>query len=114
MQDYYGSNYSGNDSGYYDDYLKANEKATRRAYSRYALSLFLFQVITYATVFAAEFILILTLGMDKAVVFFDNIYVQWLFNVVPMYLVAFPAFYLMVKNMKVMKMLTHFMITTVE
>ena len=95
--------YSPEDSGYYSEYVKSNTRLARRAYSRCALALVLYQVITYAVVFVAQFLIILIMGEERAKDLFSNEYVFWLFQVVPMYVVAFPCFYLMIKNMKVMR-----------
>ena len=103
MQDY-SANYSSKDIDYYDEYLNDSASLARRAYSRYALSLVIFNVITYVAQSASLFILTLILGSDKAYALITgNIYVNYILSFVPMYLVAFPLFYLMVKNMRVMK-----------
>lgn len=88
---------------YYAMYVQEKNKEAGRVFSRYHLSLFLFIVISYAVIIFSQIALILFLGKDRYTDLMENIYVTWIFNIVSMYLIAFPIFVLLVKNMKTEK-----------
>ena len=93
----------GNEPDYYAMYTQEKTAEARNVFSRYNLALFLFTVIAYAVIIVAEVFIILFLGRDGALRFFDNVYVEWIFGVGPMYLIAFPIFVLLIKGMKTAK-----------
>lgn len=88
---------------YYAMYVNEKTSEARRVFSRYHLSLFLFTVISYAVIIAAEIFLALFLGEDGFNRLLNNAYAPLIFNVVSMYLIAFPIFVLLIKNMKIEK-----------
>ncbi len=107
MNDYnnfgFKDNSQGNEPDYYAMYVNEKTKEAKSVFSRYHLSLFLFTVISYAVIIAAEFFLALFLGEDGFNRILNNAYAPLIFNVVSMYLIAFPVFVLLIKNMKIEK-----------
>ena len=86
---------------YYTLYTDKKIKEARGVFSRYHLGLFLYTAAAYAVIIIAEFLLIALMGAEKSSALLnDNIYLQWLFGVGPMYLVGFPIFFLVIKGMK--------------
>ena len=92
-----------NEPDYYALYVNEKTKEARSVFSRYHLSLFLFIVISYAVIIAAEIILVLFLGPNGFDRLINNAYAPLIFNVVAMYMIAFPIFVLLIKNMKTEK-----------
>lgn len=92
-----------NEPDYYAMYIQEKTNEARGVFSRYHLALFLFTVIAYVVIIAAEVFILLFVGKDKAAYILDNIYVQWIFGVGPMYLIAFPVFVFLIKGMKTSK-----------
>lgn len=84
-------------------YEKEKQKGVSRAYSRFMLALFIFNVIAYAVMFSAELVFLITLGQEKSLELFNNIYVQWVLSVAPMYLISLPVLFLIVRGMKTVK-----------
>ncbi len=84
----------------YDSYLSDLSKRARKTYSRVFIGLFLFFISTYIVIFGAQAIIILSLGKEAAADIFNNVYINWLFGVAPMYLIGFPVLFFTVKGMK--------------
>lgn len=100
MNDYNDYNYNP-DIDYYTVYTNNSAKDASRAVSRYALALFLYLLISNVIAIGVEVIIILAMGAEAAGrLFAENIYIQWLLGVGPMYLIGFPVFYLIIRNMK--------------
>ena len=97
--DYQNGSYT-QEPDYYNLYTGEKLKEARGVFSRFHLALFIFNVVTYAVAILAEIVIFLTLGDAAADLFENNIYFQWLFSMVPMYLFGFPVFVLIVRNMK--------------
>ncbi len=92
-----------NEPDYYAMYTEEKTTEARNVFSRYNLALFLFTAIAYAIIIVAEVFIILFWGRERAISFFDNVYVEWIFGVGPMYLIAFPIFVLLIKGIKTAK-----------
>lgn len=92
-----------NEPDYYAMYVNEKTKEARSVFSRYHLSLFLFLVIANAVVIFARLVLTLFIGKSGYIRLVDNAYAPLIFNVVSMYLIAFPVFVLLTKNMKTEK-----------
>ncbi len=102
MNDYgYQRNSYGEEPDYYNLYTNEKVKEARGVFSRFNIGLFTFNVVTYAAVILIEVILALALGQNAAgELFKNNIYLEWLLGVGPMYLIGFPVFVLIIRNMK--------------
>lgn len=96
----YQNNSYGAEPDYYNLYTGEKLKEARGVFSRFHLALFIFNVVTYAVAIIAEIIISLWLKDAAADLFQNNIYFQWLFSMLPMYLFGFPVFILIVRNMK--------------
>ncbi len=94
--------YQAPEPDYYTLYTNSKVNEAKWTFSRYFLALFLYLVISNVVVLAAQIILIVAMGSAEAVNEFlnNNIYIQWLLGVGPMYLVGFPIFYLIIRKMK--------------
>lgn len=85
---------------YYEQYTEEKIREARGVFSRYHLGLFAYTAVAYAVAILAEVLIILILGKGKMSELYENIYFQWLLGVGPMYIVGFPIFFLITKNMK--------------
>lgn len=96
-------NYSDNgyrEPDYYDLYGMEKKKEARRVFSRYALALFLYTLVATAVSLIIQVIMIAVLGVDKAgTLLEESVYLNWILGVLPMYLIGFPIFYLIIKDM---------------
>lgn len=89
----------------YSIYTNRAAKSAAKAISRFALAIFLYLVISNAVVILAEFAIFLFMGIDKAeALLSENVYIQWILGVGPMYLIGLPIFYLIIRNMKTFKL----------
>ena len=92
---------SGGEPDYYAMYTKNSLKEAGKTFSRFHLSLCIYLIVAYAVIFAAELIMILTLGKERvAELFATSVLLNHLFNAVPQYLIAFPILFLTVRGMK--------------
>ena len=92
---------NGSEPDYYEIYTKNSIKEATKTFSRFSLSLFVYLVVVYAVIFAAEVIMLLALGKENFTeLLTTNAIFTHLFNSIPQYLIAFPILYLMVKGMK--------------
>ncbi len=92
---------NGGEPDYYAMYTKSSLKEAGKTFSRLHLALFVYLIVVYAVIFAAEIIMILALGRQKvAELLTTNALLTHLFNSVPQYLIAFPVLFLMVRGMK--------------
>lgn len=92
---------NGGEPDYYSMYTKNSLKEAGKTFSRFNLALFIYFIVSYAVIFAAELIMILTLGKEKVTeLLSDNALLLQLFNVIPSYLIAFPILFLIIKGMK--------------
>ena len=104
--------YEYNPDGDYNDnfdqyslYTNKASKSASRAVSRFALALFVYLLVSNIVVILVEVILYLTMGIQNAESFLaENIYMNWLLGVGPMYLIGLPIFYLMIRNMKTFRL----------
>ncbi len=97
---YENNNYSYNHD-FYEDYTKTKLKEARGVFSRIFLGLFFFILAVNIAVILIEVILALALGTKEAANLINSsVYLPWLLNSLPQYLVAFPIFFLFVKGMK--------------
>lgn len=94
---YYESNES---PGYYELYTEQKVREAKAVFSRYHLGLFLYTAVAYAVILIAQILVLLIMGQEKGTAVFDNVYVEWLMGVGPMYFIGFPIFYLIIKGMK--------------
>lgn len=102
MNDYgYQNNSYQQPPDYYSLYTEEKLKEARGVFSRFHMGLFLFNIVTYAAVILIEIILSFVMGKGTAGVLLENnIYFEWLLSMGPMYLIGFPVFILIVRNMK--------------
>lgn len=92
------------ETDYYAQYTSQKLKEARGVFSRYGLALFLYTAVAYAVVLITEAVLMIVLGIDGAVKLLnENVYLNWLLGVGPMYLIGFPVFFLIIKGMKTVK-----------
>lgn len=92
---------NGSEPDYYEIYTKNSIKEAGKTFSRFSMALFVYLIVVYAVIFAAEIIMIVALGKEKfAELLTTNAIFTHLFNSIPQYLIAFPVLYLMVKGMK--------------
>ncbi len=101
MNDYsYQNNSYGHEPDYYSLYTESKVKEARGFFSRFHLGLFVFNAVSYAAVILIQVIISLILKPDAAGELLENnIYFQWLLSIAPMYLIGFPIFVLIVRNM---------------
>ncbi len=96
-----GGYYQSPEPDYYTEYTNQKVKEARSVFSRYFLALFLYLIISNVVVILAQLVLMAILGQNGASEFLDNnIYIQWLLGVGPMYLIGFPIFYFIIRKMK--------------
>ena len=86
-------------TSYYDDYTKQMLLGARKTFSRYHLGICVCLIISYVVALAVQVVLMIALGPDGFNNVFENIYVNWLLGVGPMYLLGIPALYLIVMGM---------------
>ncbi len=87
---------------FYEEYTNSKLKEARKVFSRIFLGLFFFILALNVAAIIIEVVLIIALGTKEATnLLSTNIYVIWLLNSLPQYLIAFPVFYLFVRGMKV-------------
>ena len=105
MNENYGYNGSGtSEPDYYEEYIKTQTLQAKKTFSRCGLALLAFLLAVNVTVFIAEIAMILFLGAEKTSELLNtNVYVQYAFNVVSQYVIAFPILYYVLKPMKTMK-----------
>ena len=95
------SNSYGSEPDYYAMYTEKQIKTARGVFSRLHFSLLLYLIISFVAVLVSEIALILILGTEGAVNFLSkHTFMSWILNFVPVYAVAFPIFFLAVRNMK--------------
>lgn len=85
-------------SAAYDFYREVSIPA-RKNFSQFAISLLAYALVSYMVILAAQIILIFALGEEGAQGVVENVYVQWLLNVVPTYMIALPVLYAIVRRM---------------
>jgi len=102
MNDYgYQNNSYGQEPDYYNLYTDQRVKEARGVFSRFHIGLFVFNVVAYAVIILIQIAMMLILGADAAnKLLTDNVYIQWVLSAVSMYIIGFPIFVLIVRNMK--------------
>ena len=102
--DYNYNSYTQNsEPDYYEIYTRQQIKTAKSVFSRYHFALLIYLFITFAVSLAAEIAMLLTLGAEGTRDFLlRHEYISWLLNFLPMHLIAFPVFFLIVKGMKTM------------
>ncbi len=93
--------YSDNPFGHpqYDFYDEIVCTDAKRDFSRFFNGLFVFNIISYAAVLIITLALLLIFGKDGANEILSNVYFDMIFGVLPMYLIALPVLYLMIRKM---------------
>lgn len=76
----------------------------KKTFSRFALSILSYTLISYAIILLAQIIIIFSMGVERSAAFFENSYVIWIFNSVPTYMIALPVLYLLVRKMPVKRL----------
>ncbi len=94
---------SGKDTYYdpprWDDFTLDDEKRARSRFSRFFLAISAYLII--ATLIVALAVLVVNFAFpDKALTITDNIWFTWGTQIVAMYLIAFPIFFLIIKGMR--------------
>ena len=84
------------------DMPKEDARLARASFSRIGISLSVFSLISYAVVFITYLVLQLAFGEISEKIT-GSVWFIWGLNVVSMYLIAFPAMYLIVRNMKTVR-----------
>lgn len=102
MNDYgYQNNSYSQEPDYYNLYTDQRVKEARGVFSRFHIGIFVFNVAAYAVILLIQTAMMLILGADASnKLLTDNVYIQWALSVVSMYLIGFPIFVLIVRNMK--------------
>ena len=102
----YNSDYcQGGEPDYYETYTKEQIKTAKGVFSRFHAALLAYILSAYAISFLAELVLIFAVGPDRISDFIlNNAYIGWMLSFLPMYLVGFPLFFLLIKNMKTVSM----------
>jgi len=106
--DFYGGSQApgNNGGGYYspfpswDEFTLLDESKAKKRFSRVFLALFLYQIIAYAIIFAAQLAVMAIFGAEKAESILGNYTFVMLSNFVAMYLIAFPILYLILRGMR--------------
>ncbi len=75
------------------------KRAAKRAFSRVGLALFTFTAASFAVILIT-YLAIFLFFRNKMEAITSDIYFSWIMNAVSMYLVAFPALYLVLRSMK--------------
>ncbi len=88
-----------NPFGFYGNEVLLQQREARRTFSRFSLALFFYLLIASTVTLIVEIVLMIALGEGYKSLL-DNVYFVWLMSVVPMYLIAGPSLWLIVKNMK--------------
>lgn len=86
--------------GNWNDFTLDDEKRARSRFSRLFLALFVFTVITNAVAILAQLIIEIAFGAEQALQIYDSVWFIWALNVLAMYVIAFPIYYLMVRGMR--------------
>lgn len=86
--------------GNWNDFTLDDEKRARSRFSRIFLSLFLFTVISNAVALVAELIIMIAFGVEYATEIASSYWYVWTMNILAMYVIAFPIYFLMVRNMR--------------
>ncbi len=74
-------------------------KEAKSVFSRYNLGLFVYTAAAYAVIFLVNIILSLVLSPEDAIKLSESVWYQWLMGVGPMYVIGFPIFFFIVKDM---------------
>ena len=86
--------------GNWNDFTLDDEKRAKSRFSRLFLALFVFTIVTNAVAIIAQVIVELIFGAEKALQIYDSVWFIWALNVLAMYVIAFPLYYLMVRGMR--------------
>ncbi|MBE6536487.1 MAG: CPBP family intramembrane metalloprotease [Ruminococcaceae bacterium] len=84
----------------WNDFTLDDERRAKKRFSRFFLAAVIYTLISYAVIFAADFIVLYSLGEEKALEIFNS---WWYTNVrssVAMYAIALPVLLLMTKGMR--------------
>lgn len=103
--DYNYNSYTQNsEPDYYEMYTKEQIKGAKSVFSRFHFALVMYIVISYVIAIIAEISMLVVLGGAEEMTAFlaEHEYVSWLLSFLPMYLIAFPVFFLIVWEMKTM------------
>ena len=77
-----------------------DERRAKSRFSRMFLALFFFTVAANAAAWIAQLVVLIIAGEEKALEIFDSYWYVWVMNIVAMYLVAFPIYFLIVRKMR--------------
>jgi len=102
--DNYNSYTQSTEPDYYEAYKKEQSKEARGVFSRFHFALVIYLVVSYAVSIIAEIAMLVTFGSIEAMSEFlaSHRYVSWLLSFLPMYIIAFPIFLLIIWKMKKM------------
>ena len=103
MNEYNDYNTSESELDYYTLYTEQKTREARRVFSKCSLALFLYLIIPVALIWTVEYIIILAVGKNAAYdILTNNVYIYWLVSFAPTYVVGFPIFLLITRNIKSM------------
>ena len=84
----------------WDDFSLDDEKRARGRFSRFFLACFVYLAVSFILVKGAQIVVALLYGGDFAKEFFANPYVNMAAQVIIMYVISLPIFYLIVRGMR--------------
>lgn len=84
----------------WDDFSLDDEMRARKRFSRFFISLFVFLIIANLSAVAIQFGISIIFGADKSAEIASSPYFVWILQVVSMYILAFPAMWLIVRPMR--------------
>ena len=84
----------------WDDFTIDDEIKARKRFSRFFLACFVYLATSFVLVNASYLIAVILFGIDQTDAFFSNPYVNMAVQVLFMYVISLPIFYLIVRNMR--------------
>ena len=101
MDENYQKSYENYEPDYYSVYQRQQERKARGAFSRFGFALVAYLAIAYVAIFTFEIVMLLSLGIEGTSQLMAKYpIIGWLESFLPMYILSFPIFYLIIKNMK--------------
>ena len=89
-----------NNIDYVELYEKQKQKDIRNTFSRFMLGLVALTGVAYIVIFIAQSLLISIIGSEATLDLLDNVFIEWLFGVGPMYIFGLPSLILITMGMK--------------
>ncbi len=84
----------------WDDFSIDDERRARSRFSRFFLSVFIYNIAANAVALITQIILIFALGKDAAAELMNTTWFIWVMNIGCMYVISFPILYLIVRPMR--------------